>query len=200
MMDSQRDFFEKLAPEWDSHQPSDRESTLHALFSLIDTEIQTGDLLLDVGTGTGAVIPILKKRYPKTKVVSIDLAWEMLRRARQRELTASLVLNDVHALPFEKHSFSTVVCHNSFPHFQNKLTALSEFKRVLEEQGKLIILHDLNRKKVNQIHQCARSKTIHQDLLPAGNEMQLLLKKSGFGEFKIQDAESYYLVIARVLS
>jgi ubiquinone/menaquinone biosynthesis C-methylase UbiE len=197
-VDPLRDFFENLASEWDAHQPIDRESTLLTLFSLIDAEVPKSAAILNVGTGTGAVIPVLMQRYPDAQITSIDLAWEMLHRARQRVRTARLVQCDVHTLPFPTHSFSIVICHNSFPHFIDKSRALDECKRVLKQHGKLVILHDLNKRMVNHVHHRASSSIIQNDLLLTNDEMRLMVLKSGFKECKFWDEDTYYLVIAKV--
>ena len=73
-------------------------------------------------------------------------------RARWRFKKANLTQADAQDLPFGENSFSAVVCHNSFPHFQDKAETLFEIKRVLKPKGYLFILHDLGRNQVNLIH------------------------------------------------
>lgn len=197
-MEPLREFFERLALEWDSSQPPDREKVLHQLLEPFDREISACDSILDVGTGTGMIIPVLKRRYPGGDVTSIDLAIEMLARAQRREPGARLVQADVHTLPFWDESFSAVICHNSFPHFTRKEAVLVELKRVLKPGGRLFILHDLSREKVNAIHQNARSKVIHQDTLPEGQAICQMLERTGFRPLCVEDNETHYVITAQV--
>jgi trans-aconitate methyltransferase len=100
-----RKFFENLAQEWDSFQPLNRDETIGDLLALIDQYILQPESILDIGTGTGAIIPILRSRYPDTRVYSIDLATEMLFRARQRVPTAEFDPGGCSLSPIRGSSF-----------------------------------------------------------------------------------------------
>lgn len=196
-MKTSRLFFEHLAAEWDDRQPSDRQAKLNRLLSHFDAHIQTADLVLEVGTGTGGLLPLLKKRYPKPKFIQIDFANAMLLRAQKNNNGEHLFQADVHELPFPREKFSVVICHNSFPHFKEKVIALKEMRRVLQPGGILLILHELSRAKVNTIHQHALAEEIHQDLLPSGEEIGKLLLQTGFFPEIIEDVEDHYAACAR---
>jgi ubiquinone/menaquinone biosynthesis C-methylase UbiE len=191
-----RKFFENLAQEWDSFQPLNRDETIGDLLALIDQYILQPESILDIGTGTGAIIPILRSRYPDTRVYSIDLATEMLFRARQRVPTANLTQADVHSLPFGDQVFSAVICHNSFPHFSQKETALREIYRSLKDDGILAILHDQSRERVNEFHQNAQSPVIQGDILPPTEILCEILKTTGFIPIHIEDNDDRFLVVA----
>jgi len=190
-------FFEHLAAEWDDRQPPGRSEKLDSLLSRFDAYIQTADLVLEVGTGTGGLLPLLKKRYPKQEFIQIDFANAMLIRAQKNHNGNHLVQADVHELPFLDRGFSVVICHNSFPHFREKVIALKEMRRVLLPGGVLLILHELSREKVNYIHQHALAEEIHQDLLPSGEEIKKLFLQAGFSPEIIEDFEEHYAACAR---
>lgn len=196
-MDQLRAFFEELALEWDGQQPPDRVEILTRLLMPFD-DCFSG-MALDVGTGTGALIPILWERYPGCRIVSLDLATEMLRRARRRCPQADLTQADVHTLPFRTGAFQTVVCHNSFPHFWRKQDALRELRRVIVPGGILLILHDLGREEVNAVHQSARSSIIHQDLLPTAVELTKYLEEAGFSQDCLEDCADHFVVSAEAV-
>jgi ubiquinone/menaquinone biosynthesis C-methylase UbiE len=198
-MDPLRAFFEQLALEWNAQQPPDRDEALNRLLTPFDARFPGSGAVLDVGTGTGALIPVLQKRYPALTIVSIDLATAMLRFARQRCSQANLVQADVHWLPFRDQVFSTVVCHNSFPHFWRKVDALHELRRATVLGGHLLILHDLSRQEVNSIHQSASAEVIRQDLLPPGEELAQWLLQTGFMPLDVQDGGDRYIVSARAV-
>lgn len=195
MMDDRRTFFDTLAQEWDDRQPSDREEVLHRLLVPFKTLIEDSNTLLEVGTGTGALIPILNKLAPNANLVSVDLAAEMLLRAGQRCPTALLIQADVYSLPLPPGHFDFVICHNSYAHFVHKDKALSELWNLLSPGSHLLILHDISREHVNQVHQCARESIIHNDLLPAAAETKRLMANAGFVKLHTWDTDDRYVVI-----
>ena len=196
-MDHLRAFFENLAREWDLSQPPGRDSVINRLLEPFDQALVQSKSILDVGTGTGAMIPILQNRYPASRIISVDLAENMLRIAKRKMLNDCLVQSDVHALPFRDGNFACVICHNSFPHFWQKDQALMEIRRVLQVEGKLLILHDISREKVNWIHRNAREKVIHHDLLSEGNILGQMLSQAGYQLLTLEDDDTDFSSFAQ---
>jgi ubiquinone/menaquinone biosynthesis C-methylase UbiE len=197
-MNSIRAFFDNLALEWDSCQPPDIDEIITRLLLPLDGRLECAGTILEVGTGTGRLIPILAQRYPGSSTISIDLSMEMLSRARQKSPHANLLQSDVHNLPIPNGCINAVICHNSFPHFQKKYETLLELRRILGQDGDLIVLHNLNRQQVNAIHQNADADIIHQDILPSGKELDHMLRQTGFHSTLVEDVETHYLVAGRV--
>ena len=192
-----RAFFEDLAGRWDEQQPAGRHHVLRELLSPLAAELGTARVILEVGTGTGALIPCLRERAPAARLVSIDLAYAMLRRAHRRCPDAALVQADVHRLPFQRTGvFDLAVCHNSFPHFADMPSALRELARVLSPGGHLLILHDLGREQVNAIHS-GGGPPIQHDLLPPGEETRRMLREAGFSDVWVEDTPEHYLAGGR---
>ena len=197
-MNPLQEFFEKLAHEWDSSQPEDREAIIHTLLSQFDESLSQSRRILDVGTGTGVLIPILSQRYPHARITSIDFAHQMCCRAAKRTSSASITQGDVHKLPFANQNFDTVICHNSFPHFTHNQLALINFKRVLISSGYLLILHDISRERVNEIHATAQARVIHQDLLPEAKYLSESLINLGFTLQSVEDTDDHYIIYAKL--
>jgi len=197
-MNDLRAFFEDLAGRWDKQQSADRHQVLRGLLSPFCAELGAAQAILEVGSGTGALIPCLRECAPAARLVSIDLAHAMLWRARQRCATADLVQADVHQLPFNQRAgaFDVIVCHNSFPHFADKPFALHELARMLTPGGCLLILHDLSRTQVNAIHSGA-GPPIQHDLLPPGDETRRMLLSAGFNDVWVEDTPAHYLASGR---
>jgi len=188
-----RAYFEDLAGRWDSFQSSNREEVLRRLLLPLAPLLGVSGAILEVGTGTGALIPCLRAASPTAGLISIDLAGEMVRRARQRCPDAAVVQADAHRLPFAAPRFDLVVCHNSFPHFADKPAALHDLARVLRPGGHLLILHDASRHKVNTVHS-GGGEAIRNDLLPPGEETGYMLVRAGFTDVKIEDTKDHYVV------
>jgi SAM-dependent methyltransferase len=155
-----------------------------------------GWAVLELGTGTGALIPCLQEWAPGARLVSVDLAGEMLRRARQRCPDVALVQADAHRPPFAASWFDLVVCHNCFPHLADKPAALQALVRLLRPGGHLLILHDLSRERVNAIHSSG-GPAIQNDLLPPGDETGRMLARAGFVDVRVEDTEERYVVAGR---
>ena len=191
-MSSLRAYFDQRAPTWDSAQPPDRDERLWALLAPFARELAAARAILEIGTGTGALIPLLAERAPAARLTSVDLAHAMLLHARARRPGAWLVEADVHRLPFAAgRSFDLAICHNSFPHFADRRAALAELRRVLRPAGSLLILHNLGRERVNAIHRAAGGPIAH-DWLPPGDELARLLAETGWRDIQVEDAPERY--------
>ena len=195
-MDPLRAFFERLAKEWDAQQPPDREERLRQLLAAFRPMLRLARSILEVGTGTGALSPLLGESAPAARVISIDLAHAMLQHARQRCAEAYLAQADAHRLPFASGAFDLVVCHNVFPHFRDKPTALAELARTLCPGGHVLIFHDLNREQVNAIHREVGG-AVGNDLLPPGEDLHRLLVAAGFTAVSVEDGRGHYQGIGR---
>jgi ubiquinone/menaquinone biosynthesis C-methylase UbiE len=195
-LDTSRLFFEHLAAEWNAHQPADRHENLDQLITAFDEQIKPAKMILEVGTGTGGLLPVLREHNIGAFIVQVDFANAMLTCAQSNCNGDQLVQADAHHLPFQSGYFDLVICHNSFPHFKQKHLALQSILQVLRPGGKLLILHEISRERVNAIHQNAAAVEIHQDLLPENNEMARLLSEGRFVKIKVDDAQNRYSVIA----
>jgi ubiquinone/menaquinone biosynthesis C-methylase UbiE len=197
MTDKLRAYFEALAERWDGLQPPDRGDRLHHMLAPFEALLGGSRTILEVGTGTGALIPCLQQATPRARLVSIDLAGEMLQRARQRCPDVALIQADAHRLPFSAAAFDTVVCHNAFPHFVDKPGALCSLARMLKPGGHLLIVHDLSRERVNAIHGSG-GDAIRNDLLPPGVETRRMLLQAGFPDvYHVEDTDERYRVAGR---
>lgn len=192
-MNELRMHFELLAERWDGFQPPNRAEALRNLLAPFAPLLASSTATLEVGTGTGALIPCLRERAPDPALISIDLAAQMLRRARQRCPDTALVQADAGHPPFAAQHFDLVVCHNSFPHFADKPGTLSQLARLLRPGGHLLILHDLSRGRVNTIHRSG-GPAIQHDLLPPGEETGGMLVGAGFIGVQVEDNDEHYVV------
>lgn len=100
-----------------------------------------GPKVLEVSFGTGY---LMTKYADKFDVYGIDYNDKMIEITRQkpkkRGLSATILKGNVENLPFEDNTFDTVVNTMSFTGYPNGEKALSEMKRVLKKNGKLLLL------------------------------------------------------------
>jgi ubiquinone/menaquinone biosynthesis C-methylase UbiE len=103
------------------------------------------DPTVDVGGGT-ALIPIeLCRRAHRARVVAIDLAQSMLRRAETNVVAAdlstviSLALEDAKALPYADGSFRCAISNATLHHIPDPRPTVREMQRVVRPGGVLFI-------------------------------------------------------------
>ncbi len=98
--------------------------------------------ILDIGCGTGFTLLELSTLVKKGKLTGIDLSAAMIDQARKKLqgiTNATVVQAEVEKIPFKSNSFDYVISTEAFHHFPNPQKALKEMKRVLKNQGRIII-------------------------------------------------------------
>jgi len=94
--------------------------------------------VLDLGCGTGRLLPLLRRRYRRAQLVGVDVSDAMLvqaERRRGRWRKALLLQADAHALPVAAASFDLVVSNLLLPWCQNPPLVFAEIHRVLRPGG-----------------------------------------------------------------
>lgn len=175
------------------------EETRVRLPSLIsELNIKTGETILDIGSGTGILLPLLHKiTKGRSKIVSLDIAEEMLKQARDNGHHSNIeyVHADVAAMPLSSDTFDLVICYSCFPHFSDKIKALAEIARVLRKGGRLAICHTASRREINELHHSIGGVVKH-DTIPDKAAIVALLEASGLKPMEILDEKHRYLAIA----
>jgi len=128
--------FDLLAPVWDSMRSPDVFAPLEAALATVEEPIEAA---LDVGTGTGAAALAIAERFPSARVVGVDIAPEMVERARQKSRdreNLAFDVGDASALPYDDASFDLVTAANMIPFFD-------ELARVVRPGGTLVVAFSL---------------------------------------------------------
>lgn len=101
-----------------------------------------GDLL-DIGSGTGAILCHLAPRAREATGMDISPAMRVVARTRVREAglpNCTLRQGDMHQLPFADNSFDTVLLDQVLTLTEQPRAAIKEASRVLRPQGRLLVL------------------------------------------------------------
>ena len=92
--------------------------------------------VLDVGTGTGALLERLHARYPDARLTGVDIAFNMCLRTLQKLGPACSVVNgDAECLPFRTGTFDLAVSASALQWVGNLSAALDELRRVVRPGG-----------------------------------------------------------------
>ncbi len=195
-LEAVRVFFNQRAARWDETAVESSPGRLEAMVRRFG--LRPGMTVLDVGTGTGVLLPYLLDRVGGgSRVVAIDVAELMLQRARLKLVHPGLdyVCSDVAALPLPPARFDAVTCYSCFPHFVDKAAALAEIYRVLRPGGVVFIAHSSSRLEINRRHR--RIAAVRYDVLPPKAEMARLLGAAGFTAAEVEEGRESYLASAR---
>ncbi len=195
---SRKTYFNKAADSWDKmFHTSKLSSFLEKLVPQFGLE--QGQKILDVGTGTGVLIPYLIRVVgPAGSVTAIDYSEKMIQLCRTKHShlrNVSIKLGNIEEDTFPTESFDAVICFGVFPHLENKEKALRNINRILKPDGKLVIAHALSSEELKTHHNNTSSTVMH-DVLPEEAEMKKLLGQTGFTEISIKDEPGCYLCIA----
>ena len=191
-----QEYFDQLAPTWDKELTRER---LNCLGNIVrELGIKPGYYVLDIGSGTGALLPFLIAELgDEGKIVALDFSAEMLGQAQAKNFPpiVGFAQADVLAIPLADNSVDLAMCNSAFPHFDDKVKALKEIARVLRNNGRLVICHTMSREILNRLHQSIGG-IVAGDLLPDESQLRGLIKQAGLTVTHFEDGPERYLVIA----
>ena len=191
-------YFDQAAEMWDRRfHTSNLSKFLESLVPQFG--ITSGQKILDVGTGTGILVPYLTKAVGHNgSVTAIDYSEKMLQRCEKKHShikNVNIRVGNIEEKIFPPESFDVIICFGVFPHLDNKQQALNNMNYALEPHGKLVIAHALSSEELRAHHKKVSVHVAHATL-PEKNEMTKLLEQAGFTGISIKDEPGLYLCIA----
>lgn len=191
-----RQYFDQLAPTWDEHVSEDSLGCLSDIVA--ELGVRAGCCVLDIGTGTGVLLPLLIAEMHETgRIIALDISAEMLVQAKCRAPvpTVNLTQADAMAIPLVDHSVDLAICNSAFPHFEDKAGALKEIARTLKDGGRLVVCHTMSRAMVNRLHENIGG-VVADDRLPDEHRLREQVGDAGLTMTRFEDRDERYLVIA----
>ena len=141
-----REVFRSVAPSYDVMNDL-MSGGLHRVwkkFTVDLANVQSGETVLDVASGTADLAQAFAKRAGAANVWQTDINEAMLRVGRDRlsneGLATPSVLADAEKLPFTSESFDVVTVAFGLRNMTHKDIALAEMARVLKPGGRLFVL------------------------------------------------------------
>ncbi len=195
-MDRRKEFFNGIAERWDRL----KSPPVYKLERVVEEAmIEKGNVVCDVGTGTGVLIPYLLKKVGKTgKIYAIDYAENMIKKVKEKKFPQNVIpmVEDIHHTSFPPNFFDRIIANACFPHFKNKVKALKEIYRILKPNGILIISHPDGRKWVNSHHRKVHP-SVKKDVVPSISVFKKLCERINFTLLKGIDEEYFFLLSFR---
>jgi ubiquinone/menaquinone biosynthesis C-methylase UbiE len=196
-MNPKRQYFNDLAPQWDSF-PTIADAPAKIQRYLARSARPGARLILDVGCGTGILLPYLLAMYQQAAcLVEFDYAKGMLVENARKFPDGRIlrVCADVHDLPFVVPSFDLILCFSVLPHLGDTVSAIGKLYKALRPQGVLTVGHMSASKELNEFHSSLDAPVMHDRLPPAG-ELGDVLCRLGASVVCREDEADWYFVRA----
>ncbi len=194
---NQVEFFNSVASNWDNMINVDEYKINHLLSKL---DIKNGDFILDVGTGTGVLIPFLSKLNPNGHIKAVDISCNMLEVAKNKFKTIDNVDFELINVEFDDmpYKFNKIVLYSMFPHLENKTDTIKKLvENNLLNDGKLMIAHSNSRDYLNNLHKNS-DESVSESRLIEVNKQRILFEEVGLKvEKSFEDDNIYFLVISK---
>lgn len=190
-----RSFFDNLAPTWDDNEILSTPSKVRAILDYFD--LHDGQKILDLGTGTGVLLPYIAERIgEKGEITAVDYSAGMLQRAKEKYFRLVPTPEFVN-LDFEKEnlsgSFDRIILYCVYPHLHEPVETLKWLRAVnLNPGGKIYISFPCGPDFINNIH---KEKHSESDLLPSPAALAEHLCSSGLPTEVLADTEEAYVVM-----
>ena len=179
------DFFDSLAPSWDSYSER-REKAIR--FILSHGGVIKGARVLDVGCGTG----ILFADYIKigAEVTGIDISPKMTELARKKYDSVNIICGDAETYDF-REKFDVIMIHNAFPHFPDPELLLKHLSGYLDKEGRLSVAHSISEKELSECHSGSAEKVSLP--LPSKEKLSKMMSEFLDVDIVISDEEKYFV-------
>lgn len=193
MNQSEIEFFDTLAPAWDENEVrSTPERVKHILSQL---PISKGMDVLDLGTGTGVLLPYLSEIVgPEGHVTAIDLSEGMLSIARKKY--GHLENVEFRKLDFEEEQipgkYDVALLYSVYPHLHAPADTIEWlFKMNMKPNGRIVIAFPSDEEFINNIH---HERKAEHDHLPPAHTLAEMIRNWGFRAEVLAATHDEYIV------
>ncbi|CEK33551.1 methlytransferase [[Clostridium] sordellii] len=194
---NQVEFFNKIAKEWDSIIEVNEEK-INLLLSKLD--IKSNERILDVGTGTGVIIPFIKALNKGGYIKGVDISTGMLNIAKEKYKNLENIEFEIKDVEEEEiyEKYDKIILYSMFPHLENKTkTVKTLINKNLNKNGKLIIAHSNSREFLNNMHKEKDKSVSKARLIPVNNQKKIF-EKNGLKVLEaFENDQIYYLVLVK---
>jgi len=193
---SKRKFFDGIASQWDTHNGPCDAAERQALF----VQLATGHRpmrILDIGCGTGVMVPHLRHYCPEAMIVEMDFSSEMLavNRRKHGDRQIEYCCQDLVHTRLPEASFDSVLFFNALPHFESLERALHKSVSLLKQGGRIAVGHLMGSTELNAFHALVDGPVAH-DRLPTAEQLADALNRTGLALLQVEERPNWYFVMA----
>ncbi|GAA0180052.1 methyltransferase domain-containing protein [Clostridium sediminicola] len=186
-MDNKK-FFNEMAEKWDETVYHD-DTKLNKIMEL--SKVSKDTKVLDIGTGTGVLIPYLLKRNVQS-IDAVDLSENMIKVAKSKFHDDRINFHICNIMNFKNNGYDYAFIYSAYPHFPDKEKLIKHIHSLLNKDGKIIIAHSQSKEQINALHKTKDS--VKEDRLPSA-EITTSLMKNYFKIDKVIDNEEMYFIL-----
>jgi ubiquinone/menaquinone biosynthesis C-methylase UbiE len=187
----QREAFDRLYRLFDPPLP---EGVPERLEKIVEHgKINRGNTVLDVGTGTGILIPIVRK-YDPVLIYACDLSTAMIEQLNSKEYPGvETIVSDVRDLRLPGDSIDVVFINACYGNIADKEGSFRNISRMMKPQGRMVISHPLGKSFVPSLQE---RSSFPLDPFPENKEADGLFRTFGFEIETFIDEPKLYILVA----
>jgi SAM-dependent methyltransferase len=189
--DHQRRRFNELVEVFDRPQPPEVMARLQEIVS--SAGLRSGEVVLDVGTGVGVLIPLIQS-YQPAAVLACDVAEKMLERVQNKYPAVRTFHADIALLDLASTSLDAIFMNGMYGNIADKPAACRNAARILRSGGRLVVSHPEGRAFIDQLR---ATSDLFIEPFPTREEFEALLEPLGFEVITYRDESKLYLLVAR---
>lgn len=108
---------------------------------LIENLVFKSGIYLDAGCGTNLFLDYLNKEKitRNIRLIGLDISFNMLKSAKEKQKKSCLILGDIENLPFKRNLFAGFISITTFQNLANINKGIEELIRVFKSNGLLAI-------------------------------------------------------------
>ena len=186
----QRKLFSKLYYLFDPPLPEGVPNRLKKIVAA--AEIAEGEGVLDVGAGTGILVPLVQE-YKPGQVYACDLSKKMLSQLKQHYPGVKTFVSDVRDLALPDSSIDVVFINACYPNIVDKAGAFMNIARMMKPAGRMVISHPMGKAFV---HKLKENAPFPLDEFPEKSEAGLLFNSYKLDVKAFVDRPKLYILVA----
>lgn len=187
----QREVFNRVVEAFDTPQPPGVMVRLEEIVAA--AAVAPGETVLDVGTGVGVLIPLIRA-YQPGRIIVCDLAEKMLARVQRKYPEVETHLADIATLSIPAFSVDVVFMNAMYGNIADKPAAHRNLSRILRPGGRLVVSHPEGRTFVDQLR---ATSDLFIEAYPTREEFREALASVGLMLEQFRDEPHLYLMLAR---
>lgn len=189
-------YFDDIAHIWDNAIVNHKEKLRHIIAL---TGMQDGDRVLDVGGGTGTLIPFIREVNNSGIITEVDVSRRMLNMARAKfhNDTRIVFIEENIEIFSEAREYDRIILYNVLPYFADKISSIvSLYRNNLKANGCIVIAHLMGMERLNRSHSHGDLR-VSKAILPPVDILVERYRELGLNVVFTEDSADDYTILIK---